>query len=142
VREVFDVSLDGMAEVHLHPADMRGAIVALSRPQPEDAWLWAGPDWKERSAPYTLTGATITVTQPVTVVDRWQTVLGTELYTVGLRVAADEFERGLTEIVLTPDRPEDEPEQRGPLVIGGVRFVFEPREQVEKRRSTSVFEDE
>src|SRR5436305_10139821 len=30
VREVFEVALDDMAEVHLHPADMRGAIVSLS----------------------------------------------------------------------------------------------------------------
>src|SRR5947209_2971668 len=67
VREVFDVSLDGMAEVHLHPGDMRGAIVSLSCPQPEDAWVWGGPDWNARTAPYRLTGATITVTQPVTV---------------------------------------------------------------------------
>jgi hypothetical protein len=142
VREVLDVSLDGMAEVHLHPADMRGAIVSLSRPQPSEAWQWGGPDWKQRRAPYHLTGATITVTQPVAVVDRWQTVLGTELYRIGIRVGADEFERGLTEIILAADDPEHEPEQRGPLVIGGVRFVFEPKEALEERLTTSVFEPE
>ena len=32
VREVLAISLDDIAEVHLHPADMRGAIVSLSRP--------------------------------------------------------------------------------------------------------------
>jgi hypothetical protein len=142
VREVFDVSLDGMAEVHLHPADMRGAIVSLSHPQPPGAWLWGGPDWTERSAPYRLTGATITVTQPVTVVDRWETVLGSELFNLGVRVGADEFERGLTEIILAAEDPENEPEQRGPLVIGGVRFVFEPKDAMEERRSKSVFEPE
>jgi hypothetical protein len=142
VREVLDVSLDGMSEVHLHPADMRGAIVSLSRPQPPGAWRWGGPDWNERSAPYRLTGATITVTQPVTVVDRWETVLGAELYNIGIRVSADEFDRGLTEIVLAADEPEQVPEQRGPLVIGGVRFVFEPKEAIEERRTKSVFEPE
>jgi hypothetical protein len=140
VREVFDVSLEGMSEVHLHPADTRGAIVAMSQPQPAEAWRWAGPDWERRSAPYTVTGATITVTEPVTVADRWQTLLGAELYNVGIRISADEFERGLTEIILAADDPEQEPEQRGPLVIGGVRFVFEPKEAAEERRSQSVFE--
>jgi hypothetical protein len=142
VREVLDVSEDGMAEVHLHPADMRGAIVSLSAPQPPEAWQWAGPNWKERRAPFQLTGATITVTQPVAVVDRWQTVLGSELFRIGIRVGADEFERGLTEIILAADDPKHEPHQRGPLVIGGVRFVFEPKDAMEERLTKSVFEPE
>jgi hypothetical protein len=141
VREVLDVSLDGMAEVHLHPADMRATIVSLSAPKPPDAWIWGGPHWRERSAPYQLTGATITVSQPVAVVDRWQTVLGTELFNVGVRVSADEFERGLTEIILATDE-QHVPEQREPLVIGGVRFVFESREAQDARRTPSVFEPE
>lgn len=141
VREVFDVSLDGMSEVHLHPADMRGAIVSLSSPQPPGEWIWGGPDWRQRSAPYRLTGATITVTEPVAVVDRWQTVLGVELFKIGVRVSADEFNRGLSEIILAADE-QQVPEQRGPLVIGGVRFVFEPRGAEEERRTPSVFEPE
>lgn len=140
VREVLDASVDGMAEVHLHPADIRGAIVSLSRPQPPDSWRWGGPDWNERRAPYRVTGATVTVSRPVTVVDRWQTVLGTELWRIGIRVGADEFERGLTEIFLAPDDPDRVREQRGPLVIGGVRFVFESKEAVEQRGNRSVFE--
>src|SRR5205807_1489711 len=36
VREVFEVSLADIDEVHLHPADMRGAIVSLSTPRPPD----------------------------------------------------------------------------------------------------------
>jgi hypothetical protein len=142
VREVFDVSLDGMVEVHLHPADMRGAIVSLSRPQPPEAWRWGGPNWDQRGAPYRLTGATITTSEPVAMVDHWQTVLGAELFNLGIRASADEFERGLTEIFLAADNPEQVPEQRGPLVIGGVRFVFEPKEAMEERRSRSVFEPE
>ena len=140
VREVLDVSIDGMAEVHLHPADMRGAIVSLSRPEPPDSWRWGGPDWNQRSAPYRLTGATVTVTQPVTVVDRWQTVLGAELWQIGIRVGADEFERGLTEIFLAADDPDDAPAPQGPIVIGGVRFVFEPKDALEERRHPSVYE--
>lgn len=141
VREVFDVSLDGMSEVHLHPADMRAAIVSLSLPKPPEAWHWGGPAWEQRAAPYRLTGATITVSEPVTVADRWQTILGTELFNVGIRVSADEIERGLTEIILAADDPELAPQQRGPLVIGGVQFVFEPGDEADKRRTPTVFEE-
>jgi hypothetical protein len=132
VREVLDVSVDGMAEVHLHPADMRGAIVSLSRPQPPESWRWGGPGWHRRSAPHRVTGATLTVSQPVAVVDRWQTVLGCELGQIGIRVGADEFERGLTEIILAADDPDRVPEREEPIVIGGVRFVFESTDALER----------
>lgn len=141
VREVFDVSVDGMAEVHLHPADMRAAIVSLSRPQPPGAWRWGGPGWENRRAPYQLTGATITVARPVSVAYTWQSILGTELYTVGVRVSADTFDRGLTEIILAADDPGQVPAQREPLLIGGVQFVFEPKDAIEKRRTPSVYEE-
>jgi hypothetical protein len=141
VREVLDISLDDIAEVHLHPADMRAAIVSLSRPQPPAAWRWGGPGWEERSAPYQLTGATITVAQPVSVGHTWQTVLGTELVKVGIRVRAGEVDRGLTEIVLAAHDPERVPRQREPPVIGGVRVVVEPKDAVENRFTPSVYEE-
>jgi hypothetical protein len=124
VREVFDVSLDGMAEVHLHPADVRAAIVSLSQPTPPESWRWGGPDWRERSAPLHIIGATITVAQPVGVAALWQTILGAELGQVGVRVSMDEFERGLTEVILVSDR-DDRPARREPVIVGGVRFVFQ-----------------
>jgi hypothetical protein len=125
VREVLNVSIDEMAEVHLHPADMRGAIVSLSRPQPPDSWRWGGPDWNQRSAPYRVTGATVSVSDPVRVVDRWQTVLGAELSQVGIRVGVDEVELGPTEIFLAADDSDRVRERPGPITIGGVRFVFD-----------------
>jgi Glyoxalase-like domain len=125
VREVFEISLDDIAEVHLHPADMRAAIVSLSQPNPPEAWRWGGPDWQNRSAPLQLTGATITVAQPVGVASLWEGILDQEFNEIGIRVSADEFDRGLTEIVLAPDEPEAWPEPREPIVIGGVRFVLE-----------------
>jgi hypothetical protein len=135
VREVLDVSVDGMAEVHLHPADMRGAIVALSRPRPPESWRWGGPGWHRRSTPHQVTGATVTVPQPAALVDRWQTVLGCELWQIGIQVGADEFERGLTEIILAADGPDRVPEREEPLVIGGVRFVFGSKDALERHPS-------
>jgi hypothetical protein len=125
VREVFEVSVDDMSEVHLHPADMRAAIVSMSQPNPPDSWRWGGPDWSSRSAAVQITGATITVAQPVGVAARWEAILDQPFKEVGVRVSADEFDRGLTEVILAPDDPSHWPTPREPIVIGGVRFVLQ-----------------
>lgn len=125
VREVFEVSLDDMAEVHLHPVDVRAAIVSLSQPKPPESWRWGGPDWRSRSAPLRIVGATITVAQPVGVSALWQSLLNADFRNVGIRVSADEFDRGVTEVILAADDPDNRPARREPIVIGGVRFVFE-----------------
>ncbi len=125
VREVFEVSLDDISEVHLHPADVRAAIVSLSQPKPPESWPWGGPNWAARRAPLRITGATITVAQPVGVAALWGSILDAELRRVGIRVSADEFDRGLTEVILAADDPKPRPAQQEPIVIGGVRFVFE-----------------
>ncbi len=121
IREVFEVALDDMAEVHLHPADMRGAIVSLSEPTPPEAWRWGGPEWAERSAPVELFGATIAVADPVAVAARWQTVLGGSLESAGIEIVADEGDRGLVGIVLGGDHG-------APFEAGGVRFTFNEEE--------------
>jgi hypothetical protein len=125
VREVFEVSLPDMSEVHLHPADMRGAIVALSQPEPPEAWRWGGPEWERRSAAGRLAGATVAVDQPVSLVARWQAVLDVELEPVGVRVSTDDLDRGLTEIVVQV------PGRTGSVDIGGVCFVFDEQEDEE-----------
>lgn len=119
VREVFEVSLDDIAEVHLHPADMRGAIVSLSSPDPPGAWRWGGPDWEGRSAPLRIVGATVAVADPEEVASRWETVIGE---VPQLDFAADDAARGPVELAVAgPDRD--------PFEVGGVRFRFEPQEE-------------
>lgn len=113
IREVFEVSLDDMAEVHLHPADIRGAIVSLSQPVPPASWRWGGPEWESRSAAVTLAGATVEVTERGAAAERWERVLGEAPEWIGIRL--EEGERGLTEIVL--DGLADEFE------LAGVRFA-------------------
>ena len=122
VREVLEISLEDISEVHLHPADMRGAIVSLSAPRPAGAWRWGGPDWAERSAPLRLGGATVAVADPDAVAARWGTILGAPPSTAGVRFAGDEAERGPIEVVLSGA-------VRDPLEAGGIRFLFEPDEE-------------
>jgi hypothetical protein len=126
IREVFEVSLDDIAEVHLHPADIRGAIVSLSSPRPPETWRWGGPEWDRRSAPVQVTGATVAVLDPVGVKGRWEQVLGAPPEAAGITFLADERDRGPIEVTLaaTPGGA-----GRDPVEIGGVRFLFEPSEE-------------
>jgi hypothetical protein len=113
VREVFEVSLQEIDEIHLHPADMRGAIVSLSEPRPPESWPWGGPGWAERSAPVRIVGASVAVRDPASVAERWTAVLGGA---ADVELLADDAEAGLVEIRLDGDAP------RRPVTIGGVRF--------------------
>jgi hypothetical protein len=98
VREVFEVQLDDMAEVHLHPGDMRGAIVSLSRPEPPESWRWGGPEWSERAAAGRVAGIAIAVDDPHAVSERWEMVAGGPL--PGCGFVRDERSPGLVEIQL------------------------------------------
>lgn len=115
VREVFEVAVPDMAEVHLHPADMRGAIVSMSAPVPVGSWRWGGPDWLLRGAELGLSvaGVTIAVADVSAVRARWETVLG------GLpeiSFVADPDERGLVEVQLGGGSVDS-------FEVAGVRFA-------------------
>jgi Glyoxalase-like domain len=122
VREVFEVELDDMREVHLHPADMRGAIVSLSQPAPPEVWRWGGPEWKARSVPLRVAGATVAVADPEGVGARWERVLGAPPADAGVEIVPDPGERGLVEIVISGQWGE-------PFESGGVRFRFDDYEE-------------
>jgi hypothetical protein len=113
VREVFAVSLEDIEEVHLHPADMRGAIVSLSAPRPEQAWRWAGPDWVQRTVPGQVTGIRVAVGDPDGAAERWRSVVGS---LPGVQFEPDDRERGLVEVSFHGAGP-------SAAEIGGVRFV-------------------
>lgn len=100
IREVFEVSLDDVAEVHLHPSDMRGAIVSLTQPQPPESWRWGGPDWQARSAPLAVVGATLALPDPDPTEDRWGQVIGAAPAEAGVEFNHEEADRGLVEILI------------------------------------------
>jgi hypothetical protein len=79
VRTVWQIDLPDISGTHLHPADMRGAIVSLDRSQPYGTWRWGGPAWTGATgtgAPGRLAGITIAVADPEAAAARWAAVLG------------------------------------------------------------------
>jgi hypothetical protein len=79
VRVVWQMDLPDISGTHLHPADMRGAIVSLDRSSPYGTWRWGGPQWTGRTgagAPGSLAGITVAVGDPAAVSARWAEVLG------------------------------------------------------------------
>jgi len=124
VRAVFAVELEDIAEAHLHPADMRAAIVSLSQPQPASSWRWGGPAWESRSAPLRVAGATVAVVDSGAVSACWREVLGDEA--PGVRVVQDPTESGLIEIAVTG-------RSAAAVELGHVRVVVSESELAEDR---------
>jgi Glyoxalase-like domain len=114
LQEVFEVELDDITEVHLHPGQMRGAIVSMSAPRPPGAWRWGGPDWEERSASGHVAAIRIGVADPDAVEERWRGVLGA---ITQVEFVADGAERGLIDVTVG-GRAEFEP-----FTLCGVRFA-------------------
>jgi hypothetical protein len=101
VREVFEVELEDITEVHLHPGDMRGAIVSLSMPQPAASWRWGGEGWGARAVPGGVMGITIAVADPDEVSARWATIAGGAV--PGCGFLQDDRAPGIVEIELDID---------------------------------------
>jgi hypothetical protein len=120
VRIVWQIDLPDISGTHLHPADTRGALISLDRPEPPETWRWGGPGWEQRAAPGRIDGVTLAVSEPGPVRETWTKILG-EL-PAGVAFAFDEHERGLTEIAVTVPGP------GGTTDIGGVRFRMSQEE--------------
>jgi hypothetical protein len=79
VRVVWQLDLPDISGTHLHPADMRGAIVSLDQSRPYGSWRWGGPRWTAQIGPRgpgRLAGITVAVADPRAVAARWSQVLG------------------------------------------------------------------
>jgi len=42
---VWDTERPDAVDVHLHPLDVPGALVAVDTMNPTDSWRWGGPEW-------------------------------------------------------------------------------------------------
>jgi hypothetical protein len=136
VRVIWQIDLPDISGTHLHPADMRGAIVSLDRSQPYGTWRWGGPRWTGSTgagAPGRVAAITVAVADPSAAAARWAEVLGvpvgglTQAPVLGLdggevrfTPAASEREEGLVEIALALER--ELPGDASAVEIGGVRL--------------------
>jgi len=135
VRVVWQIDLPDISGTHLHPADMRGAIVSIDRSSPYGTWRWGGPDWSGRTghgAGARLAGIAIAVEDPAAVAARWGEVLGVPVTgqsppaleldgaVVRFREAAGEDETGLVEIDL--EVAPGSPSAGATIELAGVRL--------------------
>jgi Glyoxalase-like domain len=133
VRVVWQIDLPDISGTHLHPADMRGAIVSLDRSTPYGSWRWGGPQWTGRTgtgAQGRLAGVTMAVAEPAAVAERWAEVLGVAVQNgrllrvdggeVRFEAAASEREEGLVEIAV--ELPFELPGGAETTELGGVRL--------------------
>ena len=65
--------------IHLHPKETGGAILSLDKMIPEDAWLWAGTNWRKdisTSLVDCLTGVILQSDDPDNLCSKWEKALG------------------------------------------------------------------
>jgi hypothetical protein len=133
VRVAWQIDLQDISGTHLHPADMRGAIVSLDSSRPYGTWRWGGPRWTGTTgagAPGELVGVTLAVADPRAVAARWGEVLGVPVSgedgplleldgsEVRFEAAADEQAEGLVEIAVA--LPPELPGGEEAIEVGGV----------------------
>ena len=94
VRIAWEVELEDISAMHLHPADVPGAIVSLDEPRPPGSWRWAG-DW----TPGPGAIRSITVEGPAGTAERWAQVLGQAPPGVRFELG----DRGIVEVVIERD---------------------------------------
>jgi hypothetical protein len=79
VRIVFEAVEEGVTGLHLHPADVGGAIVSIDVTATWGEWPWAGPDWRAHVRTDTVTdvlGVVVEAHDPAAMAERWSAVLG------------------------------------------------------------------
>src|SRR3954469_15373056 len=100
LRIVWQIDLPDISGTHMHPQDLRGAIVSFDTPAAPESWRWAGPRWTD-GAPSDadptrgIAGVTVRVLDPEAAETAWSGLLETDLATIGVRFeraasAADE----------------------------------------------------
>ena len=124
IRTIFEAEVAGISGVHLHPADVGGAILSLDQASPPESWPWCGPDWTRGAPPTTgspIEAITLTSVDPAATAARWASVLGVEADGTTVRV-----EGATIDFVAADDRPDRLIEVAIPgstdFDLGGVHF--------------------
>ena len=82
VRLVHDHSHPDIVDLHLHPKDVPGAIVAVNVCTPEGSWRWGGPAWAGQIPPHDpggIVGLTVAAGDPAALATRWAGVVGVDV---------------------------------------------------------------
>ena len=135
VRVVWETVHDDITDLHLHPKDVGGAIVAIDVTSPEGSWRWGGPRWAGKVPSYGaggVRGLTVAAVDPDATGRRWAAVLDVPFEpSRPLRLADGEQQvtfvpaddpagEGVVGVDVVAEGPEDERD------IGGVRFRRHP----------------
>lgn len=73
IRKVWTINRPEAIAFHVHPKDIGAAIVSFDQMIPDDEWLWAGPDWRERRARHVgpITAVDVQGSDPEALARRW-----------------------------------------------------------------------
>ncbi len=80
-RIVYEAVADGIVGLHLHPADVGGAILSVDRADTWGEWPWAGPEWREHIRADTVSEVLAVVVEandPAAMAARWGRLLGVD----------------------------------------------------------------
>ncbi len=95
-RIVYEAVADGVTGLHLHPADVGGAILSVDGTDTWGEWPWAGPRWRghiRTSVVSAILAVEVDADDPVAMASRWASVLGARLTgDEGTTVALDDGE--------------------------------------------------
>ncbi|MGY1650294.1 hypothetical protein [Geodermatophilus sp. SYSU D01119] len=138
VREVHRVELPDVVDVHLHPRDTGGVLLALDTVDPAGSWRWAGPAWTGRAPDCAggLRAVTVAVPDPGPVARRWAAVLDVPVQDDGTRLLLDggrqhlAFAAGTGDVAaVTAARLALPGAARRTTDLGGVRLEVVPLEE-------------
>jgi hypothetical protein len=82
IRTVWEGSGPGISGMHLHPADIGGAILSMDEAEPRASWAWAGDSWGDHvdtGVVSEIAAVELQAEEPLPLARRWADVLGRSL---------------------------------------------------------------
>ncbi|WP_051516004.1 hypothetical protein [Candidatus Blastococcus massiliensis] len=137
VREVHRGQHPDIVDVHLHPRDTGGVLLALDAVDPPGSWRWAGPAWTGHGPRCAggLRAVTVTVLDPAEVVRRWAALLDVPVVDGECRLRLDDgrqdlsFVAGAVDVAAVTAVRLALPGAPRSADLGGVRFEVVPLEE-------------